>query len=79
LRREFSLLHRKKTPAGDPRCPEEVKLAKRIKHQISGRADVGDNKEEMDLTAGSFTDVLAEDGIFDGAGDGDLKPGRVVL
>jgi hypothetical protein len=31
LRREFSLLHRKKTPAGDPRCPEEVKLAKRIK------------------------------------------------
>jgi hypothetical protein len=70
LRRKFSLLHRKKIPAGDPRCPEEVKLAKRIECQISGCGDVGDGEEEMDLTTGSFSDLLAEDGIFDGTGDG---------
>jgi hypothetical protein len=37
LRRKFSLLCRKKIPtAGDPRCPsKEVKLGKRIKHNIS--------------------------------------------
>jgi hypothetical protein len=42
LRRKFSPLHRKKIPAGDARCPKEVKLAKRIKHNISLCADVGD-------------------------------------
>jgi hypothetical protein len=76
LRRKFSLLHRKKTPTGDPRCPEEVKLAKRIKCQISGRADVGDGEEEMDLTTGLFTNVVTEDGIFDGAEDGAEDEGQ---
>ena len=67
LRRKFSLLHRKKIPTGDPRCPEEVILAKRIKYQISSRADVGDGEEEMDLATGTFTNTIpTEDGTFDG-------------
>jgi hypothetical protein len=66
-----AVARRKKIPTGDPRCPKEVKLAKRIKRNISLRADVGDGKEEMDLITGSFTDNLAEDGIFDGADGGE--------
>jgi hypothetical protein len=50
LHRKFSQLHRKLTPADDPMCPMEVKLAKRAKHRISSScADVGDRNEEMDL------------------------------
>jgi hypothetical protein len=59
LRRKFGQLHRKSTPAGDPMCPAEVKLAKRIKYQISSRADIGDGTKEMDLVAGAFTNVDA--------------------
>jgi hypothetical protein len=46
VHRKFAQLHRVKTPStgGDPRCPQEVKLAKRI-------------KEEMDLATGTFTNM----------------------
>jgi hypothetical protein len=64
LRRKFSILHRKKVPTGDPRCPLDVKLAKRIKYEISSRADIGDGEEEMDLASGSFTNIT-EDGTVD--------------
>ena len=57
LRHKFAQLHRVKTPTGDPRCPQEVKLAKRIKYIISSRADVGDGTEEMDLATGTFTNA----------------------
>jgi hypothetical protein len=69
LRRKFSQLHRKKIPTGDPRCPEEVKLAKRVKYQISSRADIGDGEEEMDLTTGIFTNTIPTE-VLDGAEDG---------
>jgi hypothetical protein len=55
LRRKVAQLHRVKTPTGDPRCPQEVKLAKRIKYIISSCADIGDGMEEMDLATGTFT------------------------
>jgi hypothetical protein len=61
LRRKFSQLHRKLTPTGDPVCPKEVKLAKRVKYQISSRADVGDGNEEMDLATGIFTTNVLDD------------------
>jgi hypothetical protein len=72
LRRKFSQLHRKSTPTGDPVCPTEVKLAKRVKYQISCRADVGDGNEEMDLATGTFTNVhdLEDD---DTDGDDDME------
>jgi hypothetical protein len=60
LRRKFSQLHRKSTPTGDPVCPVEVKLAKRVKYQISSRADVGDGNEEMDLATGTFSTTNVE-------------------
>jgi hypothetical protein len=73
LRRKFSTLHRKKVPTGDPGCPTDVKLAKRIEHEISSRADIGDGAEEMDLASGSFANALLPgDGMFDeGACDED--------
>jgi hypothetical protein len=40
LRCKFAQLHRVKTPTGDPRCPQEVKLAKRMKYIISSRAEM---------------------------------------
>jgi hypothetical protein len=51
LRCKFAQLHRRvKTPTRDPRCPQEVKLAKRIKkYIITSCADIGDGTEEMDL------------------------------
>jgi hypothetical protein len=57
LRRKFAQLHRVKTPTGDPRCPQEVKLAKCIKYIISSCADIGDGMEEMDLVTGTFTNT----------------------
>jgi hypothetical protein len=50
----FQLHHRSKTPTGDPRRPQEVKLAKRIKYTVSSRADIGDGTEEKDLPTGIF-------------------------
>jgi hypothetical protein len=75
LRRKFAQLHRVKTPTGDPRCPQEVKLAKRIKYIISSRADIGDGTEEMDLATGTFTNATpteeAEDEDEDASSVGD--------
>jgi hypothetical protein len=54
LRRKFSELHRRLAGAGNPVCPTEVKLAKRLKYLISQRADTGDGNEVMDLATGAF-------------------------
>ena len=45
LMRKCSTLCQKQIPTGDPNCPEEVKLAKRIKHMILNKAAVGDAEE----------------------------------
>ena len=37
IRRKFASLHQKGIPTGDPNCPEEVHLAKRIKYDIGHR------------------------------------------
>ena len=58
LRRKFSQLHRKSNPTGDPVCPTEIKLAKRVKYKISSRADIGDGTEEMELETGTFTNTF---------------------
>ena len=55
LRRKFASLHRKKVPTGDPHCPEEVKLAKRVKYSIGNKADLGDAEEEMNIHDGSLS------------------------
>jgi hypothetical protein len=57
LWRIFAHFYRVKTPTGDPRCPQEVKLAERIKYIISSHVDIGDGMEEMDLATGTFTNA----------------------
>ena len=47
--RKYATLYRKPIPTGDPNCPEEVKLAKRIKYLIGNKASVGDAEEEFNL------------------------------
>jgi hypothetical protein len=58
LRRKFAQLDRSKTPTEDPRCPQEVKLAKLVKYAISSRADIGDGTKEMDLATGIFANTV---------------------
>jgi hypothetical protein len=57
LHRKVAQLHGSKTPTGDPKCPQEVKLAKRIEYTISSRANIGDGTEEVNLATGTFTNV----------------------
>jgi hypothetical protein len=70
LRRKFAFLHRKKIPTGDPDCPVEVRLAKRLKYPIGARADMGDGAEELNLSQGTLNGAMddAED-PEDDAGD----------
>ena len=72
LRRKFSQLHRKSHPTGDPVCPTEIKLAKRVKYKISSRADIGHGTEEMDLETGRFTNTSQgqDDGRFTNTSQG---------
>jgi hypothetical protein len=39
LRRKYNQLQRKKIPTGDPNCPEDVRLAKRVKYSINDHHD----------------------------------------
>ena len=49
IRRKFTSLHRRNIPTGDPDCPEEVKLAKRVFYLLGQKAAVGDGEEEFEL------------------------------
>ena len=49
IRRKLATLYRKGIPTGDPNCPEEVELAKKIKYTIGDRAAMGDGEEEFNL------------------------------
>ena len=46
IRRKFNQLANKKVPTGDPRCPPQVKEAKRILYLIKQKADVEDFDSE---------------------------------
>ena len=47
--REFTTLCRGNIPTGDPGCPEEVILAKRVHFLLGQKAAVGDGEEDFDL------------------------------
>ena len=55
LRRKYTSLYRKQIPTGDPNCPEDVKLAKRVMRDIGERASLGQPEETFNLTDGTFT------------------------
>eukprot|EP00536_Pseudo-nitzschia_multiseries_P007992 jgi/Psemu1/19252/gm1.19252_g len=52
LRRKYNDLYRKQIPTGDPNCPKEVKLAKRVKYLIKGKQGVGDGQEPYRMEEG---------------------------
>ena len=54
IRRKFAGLHRRQPGTGNPNCPPEVEQAKRIKHLIGARANIGTQDEEFDLASQSF-------------------------
>ena len=49
IRRKFTSLHRKSIPTGNPQCPPEVKLAKRVHYLLGDKASIGDGEEEFVL------------------------------
>jgi hypothetical protein len=71
LRRKYAQLHRKKIPTGDPECPEEVKLAKRVKYAICTAADIGDGVEHMNIFDGGLSGTVSGDGNEDFETDDD--------
>jgi hypothetical protein len=71
LRRKYAQLHRKKIPTGDPECPEEVKLAKRVKYAICTAADIGDGEEHMNIFDGGLSGTVSGDGNEDFETDDD--------
>ena len=54
IRRKFAGLHRRQPGTGNPNCPPEVEQAKRIKHLIGARANIGTQDEEFDLASQLF-------------------------
>ena len=54
IKRKFAGLHRRQPGTGSPNCPMEVGQAKRIKHLIGARANIGTQEEDFDLASQSF-------------------------
>ena len=52
IRRKYMTLQRKTIPTGDPKCPAEVKQAKRIKYKLGQKADLGDAAESYSIENG---------------------------
>ena len=54
IMRKYAGLYRKGTPTGDPNCPDNVKLAKRVKYAIGNRAAIGDGEEQYVVETNGF-------------------------
>eukprot|EP00536_Pseudo-nitzschia_multiseries_P013762 jgi/Psemu1/36286/gm1.36286_g len=52
LRWKYNGLYCKQIPTGDPNCPKEVKLAKRVKYLIKFKEGVGDGQEPYGMEEG---------------------------
>jgi hypothetical protein len=83
LRRKYAQLHRKKIPTGDPYCPEEVRLAKRLRYKIGKKADMGDGEEVMNLFDGALgggdDDDDDEDTDDSGNGSGNGNDNNIIV
>jgi hypothetical protein len=49
LKRKFQQLYHVEMPTGDPMCPPDVRLAKRIREQIRDKAEIDDGEGELTL------------------------------
>ena len=63
IERKYNLLAKTKMPTGDPHCPEEVRLAKRIKVKIYKQADVSDYTERFDVSSSGYEERNESDEI----------------
>eukprot|EP00536_Pseudo-nitzschia_multiseries_P017783 jgi/Psemu1/52542/gm1.52542_g len=63
LRRKYNGLYRKQIPTGDPNCPKDVKLAKRVKYLIKCKEGVGDGQEPYGMEEGYQTNTEDEEYI----------------
>ncbi|KAE9000495.1 hypothetical protein PF011_g14146 [Phytophthora fragariae] len=54
LKRKFAKLHRKRIPTGDPNIPTNVLKAKRVRGEMTRRADLGDGEDAASESALDF-------------------------
>jgi hypothetical protein len=54
LKRKFQQLYRVEMPTGDPMCPPEVRIAKRIREKIRDKSEIDDGEEELVLPDGTI-------------------------
>ncbi len=72
LKRKFQQLYRVEMPTGDPMCPPDVRMAKRIREQIRDKAEINDGEGELILQDTSFQEDLEQPfGIVDDGSEGE--------
>ena len=64
ISRKFTSLCKKKAPTGNPNIAPEVRWAKKVKHLIGQKANVGDGEDVFDIESGQVVDSLNGDGVL---------------
>eukprot|EP00536_Pseudo-nitzschia_multiseries_P013761 jgi/Psemu1/36283/gm1.36283_g len=75
LRWKYNGLYRKQIPTGDPNCPKEVKLAKRVKYLIKCKEGVGDGQEPYGMEEGYQNNTEDEEYIVSSGEEQDEEEG----
>ena len=76
LKRRFAALHNRRTPTGDPDCPDEVKEAKHLMIAIQQKCDAGKLYEDKDIgfSSSSSSSSSEDEEQEDDEADHDKKP-----
>jgi hypothetical protein len=72
LRRKFTSLYRTKIPSGDPHMPEDVRLAKHIRHLITAKNTISCGDEDAIEVANNIGDLEEDDEEEDDAKTGEF-------
>ena len=54
IRQKYHTLHRRGILTGDPLCPADLKLAKKVKYNIGIKADLVGDEDKYDLETSTF-------------------------
>jgi hypothetical protein len=78
LRRKFNQLNGKKIPTGDPKCPEQVRLAKRVKLSINEGVDMDPNDDPNERLQDNHTGEIINmsDGVGTSTFEGETEDER---
>ena len=54
IRQKYHILHKRGILTGDPLCPAELKLAKKVKYNIGIKVDLGGDEDKYNLKTSTF-------------------------